>query len=132
MNHGMKKVFGLVVLGLVVSGVALAQDVMPKEDFFKVCKWGTAKQMSRALASGVDVNAKDVNGVTALMRAAAGNASPEVVTMLLNSGAKVNARDREKRTALMWAANGKSSPETLKMLLSAGAHVNARSGNGDL
>ena len=72
MNH-MMKVFGLVVLGCVLlgSGPLAAQGVMPEADFFKVCKWGTVKQMNKALASGVNVNAKTSENMTALMLAAA-------------------------------------------------------------
>ena len=108
MNH-MMKVFGLVVLGgvLLGSGPLMAQDVMPEEDFFKVCKWGTVKQMNKALASGVDVNAKTGENMTALMLAAAKNPDPDVVRTLLESGADVYAKDTAGRDVLWYVQSSR-------------------------
>lgn len=71
------------------------------------------------LAQGVNVNARDEQGGTALMLAAlAGNA--EVVRLLLERGADANAQSDGGNTALI-AAAGKGHVEILQILLDAGA-----------
>ena len=56
--------------------------------------------ISLLLQAGADVNAKDRDGNTALILAAAEN--PTVVSVLLKAGADVNAKDRDGNTALYW------------------------------
>jgi len=75
------------------------------------------------IAAGVDVNAADRTGTTALMLAAGAGIS-KYVTLLLEAGAKVNARDAEGRTALFMAAAG-GDVETVSLLLNHAADPNA-------
>ncbi len=87
----------MALLGFAVLGCAKQNDV-----FLDLCKKGTADEVRRALASGANVNARDKDGVTALMCAARGNANPDVVKVLLEGGANVHARDNIlDMTALM-------------------------------
>eukprot|EP00731_Ephydatia_muelleri_P014728 Em0008g448a len=92
---------------------------------------------------GADVNAKDVNGHTAvdlatinyhpnlllecksqgaLLRAASEDGDTSIVQKLLNEGADVNSRDILGRTALHVAGN----VETARALIAAGADLNAK------
>ena len=75
------------------------------------------------LNAGADVNAKDKQGVTALMKALK-NGKPEIIKILLNSGAKVNDKEKESGVTPLMIAAHSNSPEVIKMLLDAGANVN--------
>ena len=73
---------------------------------------------------GADVNAKTIEGKTALMIAAE---SPDVnfcINVLLESGADVNTTSKDSRTALIYAAIH-CYHEGMVSLLAAGADVNA-------
>jgi serine/threonine-protein phosphatase 6 regulatory ankyrin repeat subunit B len=82
------------------------------------------------LATGADVNAPDVRGLTPLMSAAS-KMSVVLMRMLLEAGAgaSVNAKDNEGRTALMVAAE-RGHVETIKLLFEAGAAINAKDNMG--
>jgi len=56
------------------------------------------------IARGVDVNARDHRGRTAIMHLASSATNPAIVSLLVAAGADVNARDNEGRTALMLAS----------------------------
>ena len=74
------------------------------------------------IGTGVNVNAKDPTGVTALTQAAWGGHS-EIVRILLVSGVDPDAKDdRADMTALMWAV-WKGYSETVETLLENGASV---------
>ena len=76
------------------------------------------------LKAGMDVNAKDENGHTALMQAAGNNKNPRVVSVLLEAGANVNAEDRNGQTVLVAAKRNKNleaRTAIVRLLTSAGA-----------
>ena len=77
---------------------------------------------------GIDVNAKDNDGYTALYWASQ-NGRTEIVAMLLDAGADVNAKDNNGWTALIRASQ-KGHTEIVSMLLEKGADVNAKNNNG--
>ncbi|NCB46914.1 hypothetical protein EOM81_07845 [bacterium] len=77
------------------------------------------------LKAGADANAKDQNGRTALMLAAALANDPELITALIKSGADVNIRDKEEQTPLMLAAMLNSNAKIIASLIDGGAEVNA-------
>lgn len=84
------------------------------------------------LKAGVDVNAGNVGGWTALHFACDGS-SPEAVRFLLQNGAKSNQANKQGDTALMRSANLKSEDDALDIvtqLIAAGADVNAKSRSG--
>lgn len=78
-----------------------------------------------AVAPGVDLEAVDASGQTALMMAAIKGHAPSV-KLLLDRGARV---DSDGWTALHYAASG-GHAEVARMLILRGANLDARSANG--
>ncbi|MDR1509186.1 MAG: ankyrin repeat domain-containing protein [Synergistaceae bacterium] len=99
-------------------------------EFMELFKTGTVSQIEAAIASGVDVNARNEDGWTALMYAAGNNSSLGVVETLLRAGADANARAENGWTVLMSAAVYDSNLGVVDALLRAGADANARTEYG--
>ena len=59
--------------------------------------------LTTILNVGVDLEAKNKNGSTALMIAAGRNPNPEVINKLLDAGANARAEDNEGRLAIDYA-----------------------------
>ncbi|MDR1740449.1 MAG: ankyrin repeat domain-containing protein [Synergistaceae bacterium] len=97
------------------------------EDFIALCQRGTPKEVRKAIDAGVDVNAKDEDGLTPLMYAVRDSGDPEVVSALLKAGADVNAKDNTGRTPLTYA----NTSGVIHVLLGAGAEVDARDEEGN-
>ena len=76
------------------------------------------------LDRGADIEARDFDGGTVLIRAAGRNKS-DVVRALLERGADVAAVDRDDMTPLHWAADSNSDPGVVEALLEHGAEVDA-------
>lgn len=76
------------------------------------------------LEAGVNPNAKDENGKTALMRAVNWN-SMRAAELLLKAGAELHTRDKDGKTALMYAVD-RDSAEMVDILLKAGANPHIR------
>jgi ankyrin repeat protein len=104
------------------------QEEALKEAVFK----GDAKQIKELLAKGADVNAKDNQGMTALMWAAKyGWLHEDTSRLLLEKGADINARANDGSTALMWAARANCyTAPIIKILLENGAEMNAKDNLG--
>ena len=106
----------------------LASASAQTKTFFDLVKTGTPSSVKAAIANGANVNAKETNGESVLMYAAANNPDPEVITILLKAGADMKARDAEYgKTPLMWSAQFNKNPEVTTVLLKAGADIEARS-----
>lgn len=84
---------------------------------------GEIQIVRQAVGQGVDVNAADEAGRTALMLASY-NGHTEVTELLLEKGANIDAQNADGRTPLIFAASG-PFPETVDLLLKAGADPNA-------
>ncbi len=80
---------------------------------------GETAQVRQLIGGGVNVNVREKNGWTPLMKAAVWSRNA-VINLLLSSGANVNAQNEEGRTALMYVAEH-GSMESVRILLKAGA-----------
>ena len=81
------------------------------------------------LKAGANINAKDADGMTALMHAA-NFARDKVTKLLLKHGADVKIRDSSGKTALMYAA-AHEKDDVARLLLEHGADVNAKDKSGN-
>ncbi|MCL2103738.1 MAG: ankyrin repeat domain-containing protein [Kiritimatiellaeota bacterium] len=90
-------------------------------------KCGTVDEVKGLLSAGIDVNAKNERGETALLIASfAGTdawTDADIFKILLSAGADVNVMDKSGHTALYWVAMA-GNTDIVKMLLIAGANVN--------
>ena len=85
----------------------LAQKDLSKQDLWAASKKGLLSIVQQALASGVHIDAKDSNGMTALM-IAAHNSQHEVMLFLLKQKASVHTHDKAGFYPVQHAWQGKS------------------------
>ncbi len=85
---------------------------------------GNLDKIKSLLAQAADVNAKDINGNTALAFAAA-NGHASAIDLVIKEGADVNAKNNDGMTALMHAA-GNGQLEAIRVLIKEGADVNVK------
>src|SRR5262245_40251219 len=89
-----------------VSGLAQTEKI---EALFEAANAGDSTRVRSLLDQGVEINARNRNGETALMRAVAlpareqrnKSANTSVVELLLTRGAEIEATDNRGETALM-------------------------------
>lgn len=81
------------------------------------------------IEKGVDLEKRDREGKTALMRRASANAPRETMEWLIGKGAKVNVRDDRGQSALDYVITSGNS-DAAAMLIEKGADVKARDDNG--
>lgn len=80
---------------------------------------------------GIDVNARNNNGATALIEACSSSSPNEkFITALLDHGADINARDNIGRTALLHAAATYYPLSLLELLIERGADHSLRDNDG--
>lgn len=101
-------------------------------DFFfaELCATGSLEQIHHAIKKGVNVNAKDYRGNTALMMAAQDNINPKVIEALIEAGSDIHICDECGETPLMWAAASNRNPVVVTTLINMGMDVNARDDEG--
>ena len=96
-----------------------------ESSFVECAKKGDMDAVKLFLAEGIDINAMNERGQTALIRSAEYQRT-EVVTLLLGKGADVNiGGGRYARTAMMEAA-GAGNTVIIKQLVEKGADINAK------
>jgi ankyrin repeat protein len=98
------------------------------DDFVRSAEKGDQKAVELFLAAGIDVNAQNTSGLTALM-AAAKNGRMEVVNKLLDQKVNVDAQSKQGVTALMLAAENNHS-EIVNLLLKKNADPNLQDQTG--
>ncbi len=117
---------GLALLAVAVAGPALAAERATLADAVERRDVAVARTL---LKKGVDVNATQVDGTTALHWAAY-NEDAETTALLVKAGANVNAANRYGVPPLALAcANGNAA--VVKLLLEAGADPNAAMKGGE-
>ena len=99
------------------------------DSFLNEAGVGNKERIELFIKAGMNVNAKDNDGNTALMRASADD-NFEVVTLLIEKGADVNANDNDGYTVLMFASS-KGNLELATLLIKKGADVNASNNAGE-
>ncbi len=115
---------GYSMLHIAVMGFA-RDNALPTETNDPV----KAELIRYLIDKGIDVNATDKYGFTALMIAAK-DPDVGVVKLLLDRGADVNSKDKYGWTALI-AASSYGRIQIMKLLLAKGADVNAKTTDGD-
>lgn len=122
--------FAALLCGAIVTPQVTADEPYnsPKRQVLRAARNGDTA-LKTLLSQGVDVNATDRDGETALMEAA-DSRNAEAVRVLIANGANVNAADEDGETALMIAAD-EGNTEAVRLLIQAGANVNARDEEGE-
>jgi ankyrin repeat protein len=77
-----------------------SRNILGRTCLIDAAEFADAATLSTLIKLGVDVNAQDRNGMTALMMAANNNNSPTVISVLVQAGADVNTKDELGLTAL--------------------------------
>ena len=121
-----RKISGLVLLGVGLAGSSVAAARAPLAD---AVEQRDNTSVRKLLATGIDVNAAQEDGTTALHWAAYHD-DAETVALLAQAGANVNAINRYGVPPLAQACtNGNAA--IVKLLLQAGADANATMKGGE-
>ena len=97
-------------------------------DFVKAAADGDRPLVEAFLQGGMDHNAVDARGLTALMAAAAAGKT-DTVKALLDDNAKADLANKDGKTALHLAAEN-NQPDAVRALIEANADVRARDHDG--
>ena len=97
-------------------------------DIFNAIRNHDQESLDEYLRMGGDIDARDSNGMTALIRAV-DEGCDSIVKFLLARSASPDLTDRWGQTGLMLAA-GRNNTECVKLLLARGAALNIRAKNG--
>ncbi len=133
----MKKTIIPMIMGALLGGAVVLPVVGADEDdryspvyaILRAAHEGDAA-LKALLQNGVNVNATNSDGETALMEAAESRRYTEAVRVLIANGANVNLADEDGETALMRAAD-EGTVEAVRLLLQAGANPAARDDDGE-
>ena len=91
---------------------------------------GNIEAVKKHLAAGADVNAKNEDGGTPLLRAAWGG-HKEIAELLIANGADVNVKSGRTATTPLHLAAYKGHKEVVELVIAKGADVNAKGDAGD-
>jgi ankyrin repeat protein len=109
----------------ILLAIALGGGLLASDGLLDAVRRNDSRAIRRELARGASADAKDTDGVPALMLAAL-FADVEAMKALLAGGADVNAVNGAGATALLWSV---PDLEKVRLLVSRRADVNARSTN---
>ncbi len=98
------------------------------DDFVKAAADGDRPLVEAFLQAGIDHNAADARGLTAVMAAAAAGKT-DVVKALLDDNAKADLANKDGKTALHLAAEN-NQPDAVRALIEANADVRLRDHDG--
>lgn len=95
-------------------------------------KYETMDRIEYFVSKGLDVNAKDDKGTTALMwHLMFGGGCIGTIKYLVEKGADINVRNHKGNTALILASKNGASDEVIKYLVEMGADINAKNNDGN-
>ncbi|WP_296325019.1 ankyrin repeat domain-containing protein [Treponema sp. UBA3813] len=119
----------LVSNGLVLdSKDKLGRDNLGNTPLHAAVKWNTFNTAKTLIALGVDVDAQNLSGKTALSDACR-SAKKDMAILLIRNGADINATDATGRTVLMDAISS-SNEEMVRLLLGYKANVQIQEMSG--
>ena len=90
----------------------------------------TLESIQEYIKQGVDINAKNKDGYTILMKVIDFGFDIEIVKFLIDNGADVNAKDNKGLTALMISVDKSEDFDITSLLIENGADVNAKDNKG--
>ena len=96
----------IIILILIIAGVVNYSYNKEKEkyrDYYSLMNASDNEELKRLLENGIDINAKDGDGWTALMDASS-KGNLEKVILLIENGADIEAKDNKGDTALILAS----------------------------
>ena len=119
----------LVTNGVVIDSMdKLGRDNLGNTPLHAAVKWNAFNTAKNLIALGVDVDAQNLSGKTALSDACR-SAKKDMAILLIRSGADINATDATGRTVLMDAISS-NNEEMVKLLLSYKANVQVQEMSG--
>ena len=121
-HRKMKHLLLTTIAAVLLVGCAATQSLR------HAVQYGKIEGVKKAIAAGVDVNAKDEDGGTPLLYATL-SGHKEVAELLIAKGADVNAKNEDGHTPLHYAAV-MGHKEIAELLIAKGADVNAKGVNG--
>ena len=98
-------------------------------DLLEAIVEGNLTKVQALIQAGVNVNAKDSSGQTALLQATEKN-HLEIITVLIAAGADVNLDENDRYTPIMRAAYA-GHIDSVRLLINAGADLNRATNYGD-
>ena len=125
----------IIILILIIAGVVNYSYNKEKEeekekyrDYYSLMNASDNEELKRLLENGIDINAKDGDGWTALMDAS-NKGNLEIAKYLLENGADINFQSNYGFTALI-SASSKGNIEMVKLLVENEADVNIKNNYG--
>jgi ankyrin repeat protein len=108
-----------------------ARDILINDDFMygllvNAIQGHQYENLKMLLANGVNVNAKDRNGMTALHLACMIKADPTIIKLLVMEGAKINIEDNIAATPLTYLFDGSANRKILNGLLDIETGLNSK------
>jgi serine/threonine-protein phosphatase 6 regulatory ankyrin repeat subunit B len=111
----------------------LAKNNLQQTTLMMAAEWNQdLSVVSALLDAGVDINATDFYGQTALMYAIIRpKTNLDIVSLLLENNADVKVRSKTGGTAMTLAGGFCNDPRVFELLINAGAEINIRENNGN-
>jgi len=115
----MKKINLIILLAVFIPAVLIARGKNDEELLLDMAALGETEKISKLLKTGMNLDATDDSGSTAL-HIAVKTGAYDIVSMLIAQGAEKNVQDNQGRTPLLIAAEN-DDLEVIQLLSDAGA-----------